>query len=73
MVQPENKGILAPTKHSVLYKASQSIVCFAGVNKAQCRKMNISTQVSSFGACSREPCFKKSECGVDFALQLNVR
>jgi len=41
MLRPEFKEILAPPKHSVLYEASQSIVCFAGVNKAQCQKMDI--------------------------------
>ena len=43
MMQPEFKGILAPTKHSVLYGASQSIVCFAGLNNAQCQKTDIFT------------------------------
>ena len=43
MLPQEFKGILAPTKHSVLSKASQSIVCFAGLNKAQCQKTNILT------------------------------
>jgi hypothetical protein len=43
MLQPVNKEILAPPKHSVLYEASQSIVCFQGLSKAQCRKMDIFT------------------------------
>jgi hypothetical protein len=37
-LQPENKRSLPPPKNSVLSEASQSIVCFAGLNNAQCQK-----------------------------------
>ena len=47
MMPPEFKGILAPPKHSVLWRASQSIVCFAEINNAQCQKTDISRTLAT--------------------------
>jgi hypothetical protein len=45
MSTPENKGILAPPKNSVLYKRSQRTLFFAGLNKEQYPKTDISDVV----------------------------
>jgi hypothetical protein len=44
MLQPENKGILALPKNSVLSEASQRIVFFAGLNKERYPKTDIYLQ-----------------------------
>ena len=38
---------LVKTRHSVLYGASQRIVCFAGLNNAKYQKMDISMWMNS--------------------------
>jgi len=41
-------GILAQPKRGVLSEASQSLECFAGLNKIQCQEKNISNGFSRY-------------------------